>query len=174
MKTLKDFINEQFIDESLLGFVKKIKDKIFKPKEAELKVGDKKGDMEKIVDRVNKEIKEKNKNPEDLIKDISEIIKKNIDTFKKIQPALNKWVENNDQKKYYSFDEFIGDKECNKFISNLCKLLSEKYGWDEIAQDDIEEYFNDWTGEISQEGEEIIVYNTAYIAFILSTISENL
>ena len=84
MKTLQEFINEQYIDESLLGFVKKIKDKIFnKAKDAEVKVGDKKADMDKIVDHVNEKIKNSHKDVDEFLKDLTEVVKKDMNAFNK-------------------------------------------------------------------------------------------
>ncbi len=172
MKTLKDFINEQFIDESLLGFVKKIKDKIFnKAKDSELKVGNKVTDMDKVVDNVNNKIeKHSHKNVNELLKDITEIVKKDMNSFNKIMPILHKWVETHDQKDFYMFDTLIGNKDCHNYIINLCSILANKYGWEDLEFETESGYDEDGRWE---EGGECL-YNTAYIAFMLSTISENL
>lgn len=172
MKKLRDFINEQYIDESLLGFVKKIKDKIFnRAKDSEIKVGNKVADMDKIVDNVNNKIeKNSHKNVDELLKDITEIVKKDMNSFNKIIPVLHKWVETHDQRHFYMFDTLIGDKNCHNYIINLCSILTNKYGWEDLEFETESGYDEDGRWE---EGGELL-YNTAYIAFMLSSISEEL
>ena len=171
MKSLQEFINEQYIDESLLGFVKKVKDKIFNnAKDAEVKVGNKKADMDKIVDHVNKNIKHSHKDVDKFLKDLTLAVKKDMNAFNKIIPSLHKWVETHDQKRFYDFNTLIGDRNCHRYIVHLCNILANQYGWEDLEFETEEQ--EDEDGRFQEGGE--VFYNTAYVAFMLSSISEDL
>ena len=174
IKKFDEFIEEQKLDESFINAIKNVKDKIFNKKEreeelkdSEIERGNKKVEMEEVIDAVEKELKDSHKNPEELLKDIAEIVKKDMNSFNEIVPTLHKWVETHDRKKYYSFDTLIGDDKCQKYIVKLCNTLADKYDWDGLRIEWDEEYEED-------EEAGVVVYNTAYIAFMLSSISEEL
>jgi hypothetical protein len=163
MKSLTKFINEQlFLTESIFDLIKKTKKQIDNDSDnSDIKIDDKTIDFSKIIDKIN--IKDNDK----LIKDIVEILKKNVNSFKKIRPTLDKWDKSNYKNHpVYDWDVLIGDEECTKFIEKLIDILVDQYGWKSLRE--LGDYEND-----SEEPEED-TYNTAYIAFILSTISENL
>ena len=172
IKKFDEFIEEQKLDESFINAIKNVKDKIFNKKEreeelkdSEIERGNKKVEMEEVVDAVEKKFKDSHKNPEELLKDIAEVVKKDMNSFNEIVPTLHKWVETHDNKKYYSFDTLIGDDKCHRYIVNLCNTLANKYDWDDLQM----EYDEDG---VEEEG--MVVYNTAYVAFMLSSISEEL
>ena len=167
IKKFDEFIEEQKLDESFINAIKKVKDKFFNKdkselKDSEIEKGDKKVEMEEVVDTVEKKFKDSHKNPEELLKDIAEVVKKDMNSFNEIVPTLHKWVETHDNKKYYSFDTLIGDDKCHKYIVHLCNTLANKYDWDDLQM------------ENDDEEEGMVVYNTAYVAFMLSSISEEL
>jgi len=173
MKTLNTYINESLLKD----FFTSIKKTIFnKAKQSEMKVNGKQMTMDELIKYVDKNIKkyEKNKSAETLIKDVTEIINNDITNFKKIVPLLKEWTKLKNKDEYYKFDTIIKNDECTKYLQNICKILTNKYKWESFEDTEFELY-TDENGDYEEGvGEEWEVYNTAFLAFILATLADEI
>jgi len=173
MKSINNYLNESLLKD----FFTSIKKTIFnKAKHSEMKVNGKQMTMDELIKYVDKNLKkyEKNKSAETLIKDVTEIINNDITHFKKIVPLLKKWTELNNKDDYYRFDTIIKNDECTKYLQNICKILTNKYKWESFEDIEFVPY-EDENGNYEEDGgEEWAVYNTAFLAFILATLADEI
>lgn len=172
MKKLNDYILEKRLDEGLANLIKNLKNKIIKKEETStLKSNGKTAEMADVAKEVEKKVlKNAHKDVDQFLTDLTEVVKKNIDKFKKILPTLQKWCETKNQDTFYNFDTLIGDHECTDFIKGVCSVLANKYGYEGIEHET--EQGEDEDGRWDEGGE--LLHDTAYVAFMLSNIAKGL
>lgn len=172
MKKLNDYILEKRLDEGLGNLIKNLKNKIIKKEETStLKSNGKTAEMTDVAKEVEKKVlKNAHKDVDQFLTDLTEVVKKNIDKFKKILPTLQKWCETKNKDTFYNFDTLIGDHECTEFIKGVCSILANKYGYEGLEHET--EQGEDEDGRWDEGGE--LLHDTAYVAFMLSNIAKGL
>lgn len=172
MKKLNDYILEKRLDEGLGNLIKNLKNKITKNEEtSKLKSNGKTTEMTAVAKEVEKKvIKNGRKDVDQFLKDLTEVVKKNLDKFKKILPTLQKWCETKNKDRFYNFDTLIGDHDCTEFIKGVCSVLANKYGYEHLEYET--EQGEDEEGRWDEGGE--LLHDTAYVAFMLSNIANGL
>lgn len=178
MKAITEYITEAIFKDFTTMVINQI---IHKAKRSSIQVKDKKITMEALIKYDSTKIKtiEKNKDANQLIKDITNIVNKDVNSFKAVLPLLQKWIELNEKNKFYPFDKLIDNEKCKQYLIDTCKTLTDEYGWESFSKADL--YINGNSEENNEEqtndnevNEEYILYNVAFIAFILSSISDNI
>ena len=166
IKTYEEFVNEGFKD-----LFKKVRnDMVQDSKDFEIKIGDKTINAEKLTIAINKNLKsEDKKDVSKFVENIVEIVSKDKDNFKdNIAPVLKEWVDKYNKDGVCPMDVVIKDEDCTKYIKDIIDELVSKYKWESLTDWEVVTY------DDTDEEDEMEVYNTGFIAYVLASIADEI